>query len=933
MLAQIQLQLEQHFSALAAVRKPLSYPVYALEHGLDTETIKALAQAASDELRKFGLVDAHWLVWSALAAEAGYRYAGEEFWPTLEVVQDEWRNNNNRKWLRARFRRFRDKFGGPVPVGRWADQFTNISWPIAHAILPLYLQDHFAQRLHALCFDLANAASADASTLGGILCEDYDGASSRFADFLQQVDLTGQIILALRDEDIGDAVARIAPALLTRIVTDLETRRDSKDYLRAARKVISAHHASVSPGLRGSQAARESTGMAVGAIIGPRLAARRMGETSIILGLIFPDFAAALERAGIAQSALMASRIALAGPDSRPEPALSLLTFSKRDRQLDTLPAAGVPIITLETADVTLRQVLDPLLTIPEQGCWVLRRRADGLFCEVIGGHVRTGHSYAIVVRSAWPDGMTRSAGLDACKVSAAGVVAYTLDVGDHLPDDQRIALAALGISAATGTRIEPIGLAPSFPEPARLATWCVTEPVTLRVAADFDAMGFAVSLDDTPPEALSADGGVLLLALDPLALGPHHIRFQALSCAGDVHSAIGETASFPFHVAAPRPWQLAMRAKAGFHLLVDPPGATLEDLFAVRAALTLFGPAGRSVAWSLETYDAAGHLAASGSGTTTRVGGDAKAVAAMLDRLRQAHSDAIDSAHRVDIIASLGELGRQALAFPHYVAPLRWHFDPRTHEARLIDETSHEAPVTVRSYSLASPLEKQAIAYDDAIAGTRVAPPGESLVADYESKRYALFASAPQSERFHGFADLGLAQSLLLAKPEVEGVLILLSALIRWHRARPVGVQAIVRKTMTLDRIDAEIARRACGRDFTIALAQQEAKPLSRAQSMVGGSPGFGWRMRNFPVPASAAAGLAMFSDAAALYKVETDTARCADAYTLAFDPVSLRFGNGDSARARTAALIANRSLIRGAYLARTAVRAGAQAPIVGAG
>ena len=40
----------------------------------------------------------------------------------------------------------------------------------------------------------------------------------------------------------------------------------------------------------------------------------------------------------------------------------------------------------------------------------------------------------------------------------------------------------------------------------------------------------------------------------------------------------------------------------------------------------------------------------------------------------------------------------------------------------------------------------------------------------------------------------------------------------------------------MTLDRIEDELAVRFCGRDFTDALRLQEATPLVRAQSLVGG-------------------------------------------------------------------------------------------------
>jgi hypothetical protein len=104
MLDDAQRQLEARFTELAAMRKPLDYPVYALEHGLEPYQMEAIAKSASLELRQSGLRKAHWLVWTALAAEAGYRYAGEEYWPALELARGEWRSNDFRDLLRTWFR-------------------------------------------------------------------------------------------------------------------------------------------------------------------------------------------------------------------------------------------------------------------------------------------------------------------------------------------------------------------------------------------------------------------------------------------------------------------------------------------------------------------------------------------------------------------------------------------------------------------------------------------------------------------------------------------------------------------------------------------------------------------------------------------------------------------------------------------------------------
>lgn len=928
MLAAAQFQLEQHFATLTALRKPLGHPVYALEHGLDPDTIVVLAQAASTDLRVFGAQNKYWLAWIVLAAEAGYRYAGEEFWPELEVAPGEWRNNASRTWLRRKYERFADRFGGPIPIGRWAEQFSNIAWPIANAILPRYLQAHFAEHLFVSRYALADLAMTDARRIGELLAYQYRGSSSRFADFLQQTDLTTQIVLALRDEDLGDAAPRITPALLRRMVEDLEQRRESREYLRAARKVISTRRAALGSNLHSGANTTGAPATSDPVVSGPRLAARRFGDRNLLIGLIFPDAAAALTKAGLPQSVLASGQIRLVGIESTPEPALALLTFARCDRELRAFPEAHRPFALAEGLDQRVQAILEPLLQLQERSCWVLRRHVDGLYREVLGGHVRPGQSYVVLSRTAWAEAETRAAGLESLSAPASGIVAYALDLASPLNGAQRAALAALSIGTVAGTRIEAVGLAPSWDTPGGPPAWFASESVTLRIEADFDAAGFRLQLDGGPPRHLPVASGALLIALDPLSLGAHRLSVQALSCANDLNSAVGEVAQFDFSVVAPRPWIEAMREKAGFRLLVDPAGASLEQLFAGRAVLRLFGPAGRSMFWSIETFDAAGHRTASVPGGKTAVGATSETIAAMLDRLRQAGSEAIDMAHRVDIVASLDELGRQSLAFPHRVDPLRWHFDLASARVRLIDESAHEAPVKVRSYALSNPVEARAIDYDQAIAGIEIASPGALTVAIAAGRRYAMFVSNPATT-LKSLADLGISQSLAIAKPDGDAVLILLSALWRWQGARPVGPQALVRKVMTVDRIEDELAVRLCGRDFTDALRLREATPFARAQSLVGGSPGFGFRMRTFPTMETAAAAKALFAEVAGRYAIEQDEARCDIAYRLAFDPIALRFGKTDAARQAIVGVLANRPLLRGAHLAQAATRAATQAAL----
>lgn len=924
MLSALQAELEARFTALAETRRPLGHPVYAIEHGLEPARVAEAAEAGSNQIYRTGPRDHHWLVWAMLGAEAGYRYAGEEYWPTLEVARGEWQNNNQRAWLRRRFQRFRERFGGPAPEGRWAQHFNIISWPIANAILPRYLQTHFARLLYAKRYALADRASSDASRIGQLLAEGYNSASSRFADFLQQSELTAQIVLALRDEDLGSASPRIEATVLKRIVGDLELRRDAREYLRAARKVISAPRASASTILRGSVSPASARGDGA-PIAGVALAARRMSSGEILVGLIFPDTPEALARGGLTSAVLDALTFTMQGTDARPEPGLALLGLARRDRLLEAMPAAGNTAVKLEGGDWSLRQLIEPLLCLSEPACRVLRRHADGMFRELRGGHVRAGESYILLLRSALNTAGAQAAGLLECPIRTTGLVGYALDMPTVLGRSRHEALTELGMGVVQASRIEPLGIAPGFPNSDSPATWQLNESLLFRIGADFDVPAFALRLDEGPVTTLPATRGELIVSLGPQSPGHHSLSVQAVAARS---LPVGETARFEFAVDAPEPWPEQMRGKAGFRLLLEPADANLEAVLGGRARVRLFGPSGRNATWSLETFDAMGHRASVQSVGATRPGDDA-AIAAALNSLRQTQSEAIDVAHRVDIVASLGELGWQSLAFPHRVDPLRWIFDRSSHRARLIDETAHEHPVAVRRYSLERPIAKAEVGYDDAIAGIAVTPPGALLVAIYDRKRYGVFASVPVAARLRTFADLGVTQTVDVAAAELEAVLILLTSFARWYGARPIGPQAIVRKAITLKRIGDELAFRACGRDFMAAIAAPGRPPFARAQSMIGGSPGFGVRMRTFPPPTSEAEGLEAFEAVARRYSIEGDGGRCADAYRFAFAPMSLRLGVAASARNRVAALLANRQLVRGAHLAAAAVRAALSTPL----
>ena len=236
-LRQIQHDLMVHFNSLSAVRKRSGFPIFALEHGMGTAERGHVYTLLRERQRDRLPLGTYWLLWVVYASETGYGYTGDEYWPSFEKQTPNWQYHDRPK-IKRLFERFQSSFNGVVPSGPWARNFSIIAWPITHALLPRYLQRQFAALLYDLRFRLASA-SLDAGSIGRLLSAHAPHTSTRFQAFLEQEELTGQIVAALLRGDSVDADDLIHPGTLTRIVTDLERVRSSREWLKETRRVVS----------------------------------------------------------------------------------------------------------------------------------------------------------------------------------------------------------------------------------------------------------------------------------------------------------------------------------------------------------------------------------------------------------------------------------------------------------------------------------------------------------------------------------------------------------------------------------------------------------------------------------------------------------------------------------------------------------------------
>ncbi|SJM31988.1 hypothetical protein BQ8482_220159 [Mesorhizobium delmotii] len=912
MLGGVQHRLMETFSAIAKRRRGARYPVYALEHGLTSDEVEEVWNAASASIRYLPPSASHWLVWCAIGAEAGYRYSGDEFWPALERHPDEWRTNDYRQRLRNFYRRFSVEFGGPEPKGRWAGHFNIIAWPISGAILPLYLQTPFAHHLFDQRFALPRAVQAGGDAVGQLLLDRYSGTSSRFRDFLQQTELTSQILLALRDEGRAPEVTRIEPSVLSKIVSDLERRRDARSYLRDARRVIETTTFKIGAELRPKPSGRDLAKQKEASAGRFTLLARKFPDGHVALGLRLPDF----RSAGLNRDNLAGQRIRFAGKDEPSQPASVLLALSGGERRLDVFPAPNADLVTAEDSSDGMAALLGSVARIDERPAWVLRRQLDGAYREVLGGHVRSGQDYLLLVRGNLRNDVIESAGLQRAVVLAKDVEAYATRTPSILTEAHRKAFKALGISVRTGISVAPVGLSP---RPGDLPAWLVTEPVLVAASADIDVAQLMVSLDEAESQIIACSNSRALIGIEHLEPGRHSLAFKPLLTANSEWATPSDM--FEFEILAPQAWPEAMRGKSGFRLIIEPPDATFEMVVSGDATLQAFGPPRRGVQWSLVTYGAAGHPECTMQLGATRVGEPSNLLSAALEKACRRYSDQIDEAYQIDIVASLDELGRQAERFPRTVEPLRWKFNPTNGAVRLIDETDHEELPTLSCYSLGNPMEKSPLPLETALVGVRPDGEGALYVARYKNLTQSIFVSAPSNSKFKDFSSLGTKQNLSLPPHRGLAVIRLIDGMRRWEKAKPVGHWALVRRDLTVRRLREELTALCCGRDFA-GLVLSNPPSLDQAQAKVGGSQGFGYRMRRSDWPTDYVSAVPAFVHYARHYQVESDEWLARLALTLAYRPLKLRLDAIDDKTEFLAHLLDQGHLLRGAFLAHAVSR-----------
>jgi hypothetical protein len=840
-------RLEQHFVSVSESRKSTGWPVFALEHGLSTDELRVLFEDVRRSVRHVRPPDGAWLPWIVYGAEQGYAYEGDEYWQSFEEATPGWVEHGDRYWLRQRFVRFWQEFGGARPSGAWADHFSIICWPITHAILPRDLQQQLARILYEVRYSFTAEVLRAPELLGTRIRAASYSASARFQHFASDPQLVGHIATALLLHDADEH--RVTASTLERIVHDLEQEQSAREWLKSARQ--SARRPLELHGL-GSLARLSKEGAAGRSTVrngeeeagGPTTAVARAPftlEPHLLLlqksddewraWVDVPDLSPLTHVFPRLQTTLATTRCMVSGC-VRPQPRGAFL-FGRQRVLLDFWPAASAPLLSFDQHDAELEALMRLHCRVEPKATRLFKVDADGTASELRQLAVRPGWRYVMTTPSLPEPEFGR-----AVRLAIPNTRAYVFDVPALPSVGELAAFARAGLAVTKRIDVWPAGVPAGIWSGEGDCEWLSSEALLLGVASDHPLRTLHIALQGTVCDPISVD-------LDPPSPGePTFIRLPALApgiavCTVHAENVLGETVDGALRliVREPRPWSRGRPSNNLVTITVNPPAPFLEQLWEGKSDIEVRGPVGRMARATITLEGGMGalaskHLPPLALPIAARTWDD------LFDRelRRDARLLAVyDEAKRFRLDVVVDDIGTATLAAEREFTPIRWRIRVTKDgvSARLLNDGGVEN-IGVARYSFANPLTKIPLDLPEVVAGFTAPSEGGLFLAQTTAAECGIIA--PPAVRT--FQDLACAPSIVSTGRSVSRVLELLTGARRWSAARlPAGIGAVSRQRTVLEAFADAIATQLCGEDWMrLERGTRRASPEHAGQRLAAG-------------------------------------------------------------------------------------------------
>lgn len=666
-------RLDEHFQVLRSERdrSGRGRPLFALEHGLDPDNdLPDLGDTVREAVAVGHLPEQSWLPFVVYAAEVGYRYQGDEYWPVFAADTPQWRQQGSagRVYIRKRYEMFAEAYGGAVPSGAWAAWFKNIAWPITHAVLPTDLQRHLARLLYDYRSALTNDFLNDHDALGDRLARRSYDTSARFKKFAENSQLLGLVAAALLLGDDEESTLLLG-STLHRIVVDLSHERQAgawlRDAKRAAVRVRRRGFASSSTGTRAVAAPSESED-----VRWPRLELElsvRRGPEGWCAYVAIPSHESLAQQFPGVRHDLERVRYRIRGVEGvQPQGALM---YRRGPLALTEWPPSHESVVSVEGGSGALSQLLADHCRLPGSP-WLFRHREPGVGSEVRTNLVRPGGQY-ILLRGAYPP--TSAALWEPIPLRTQGVVALRLTVPDAVDTAVIAELKDLGIGVVSDVRVWPAGLVPSSWDGEGRATWPAGEDPIIGIHSSRSVTTCVIATELEIAEiAWPEDSDLLFVQLRDLDTGRYRVGIALLEDGAAGPIAEGE---LRVQVLEPADSSSSLGSRQGLRVLSYPSRPTLEEVWAGGAAIVADGPYGEKVRFVVALMTRGGRktLASTSFSSALPVN---QARWHELFRSAQGSADlaaAYADAEELVVTASSAVLGSNEIRAQRPFAPLRW--------------------------------------------------------------------------------------------------------------------------------------------------------------------------------------------------------------------------------------------------------------------
>ena len=450
-----------------------------------------------------------------------------------------------------------------------------------------------AKALYDLRYRLVGLKTLDLADIGRLLAANTHHSSRRFQVFLQQEELTGQVVLALLGTaPTGDNEPIYQPTL-KRIVRDLERARNAREWLQETRHFVRDRFEGIGSGQPEQGTPIQDLGVTTRGptqfSIRPNLLLGHRGGGTWSVRLEIPSFRNVAVLNADIQSFLKRTRCRLNGADDF-KPAGWLLSGNRKG-VLKAWPDIQKPLVQFEQSNEIVDNLLESECRLTSGPVWLFRLASDGTAREIVGHIVRPGCSYIVVTTEELPE---PHSGMSPCRIDCTGINAFRLQIAFDVSAEDTGWLKGLGLQVARTIRVWPAGLPGRGWDGEGSSEWLTTEAPCFGITHDHPIDAYSLCLNNGTPAVIEAGrmGNPVFVRIAPLPAGTHTLRVNAQRSASlDALLSTPQAEGFVhLHVREPEPWTPGVVSHTGLIATIEPHDADLDIFWRNEVAVSVLG-------------------------------------------------------------------------------------------------------------------------------------------------------------------------------------------------------------------------------------------------------------------------------------------------------------------------------------------------------